>query len=102
MGRRGAPVLSVLRHRRPGGPGGGGDPPAADGEKGHQAVHRGRRRGVDQAVRTLRILATVAILAAARGRSFAAGSPKVGEPAPDFSARTLDGRTVTLSELRGR
>jgi thioredoxin-dependent peroxiredoxin len=28
--------------------------------------------------------------------------PAVGEPAPDFTARTTDGRTVTLSELRGR
>src|SRR5215471_6570520 len=27
---------------------------------------------------------------------------KIGEPAPDFSARTTDGRTVRLSELRGR
>jgi peroxiredoxin Q/BCP len=27
---------------------------------------------------------------------------KIGEPAPDFSARTTDGRTIRLSELRGR
>jgi len=27
---------------------------------------------------------------------------KVGEPAPDFSARTTDGRTLRLSEMRGR
>jgi len=27
---------------------------------------------------------------------------EVGDPAPDFSARTTAGRTVRLSELRGR
>jgi peroxiredoxin len=28
--------------------------------------------------------------------------PKVGEPAPDFSLTTVDGRTVTLASLRGK
>lgn len=32
----------------------------------------------------------------------AAHAPAVGTPAPDFTARTTDGRSVTLSELRGR
>ncbi len=32
----------------------------------------------------------------------AAPAPKVGQQAPDFTATTTDGRTVTLSELRGR
>ncbi|MFT3876234.1 MAG: TlpA disulfide reductase family protein [Propioniciclava sp.] len=29
-------------------------------------------------------------------------APKVGTPAPDFTALTADGRTLSLSELRGR
>jgi peroxiredoxin len=29
-------------------------------------------------------------------------APEVGETAPDFSARTIDGRDVTLSKLRGK
>jgi peroxiredoxin len=30
------------------------------------------------------------------------GSAEIGQPAPDFRLRTLDGRTVSLSSLRGR
>lgn len=32
----------------------------------------------------------------------AQAAPKVGTAAPDFTARTSDGRTITLSEMRGR
>ena len=28
--------------------------------------------------------------------------PRVGEPAPDFTLTDVDGKIVTLSELRGR
>ena len=31
-----------------------------------------------------------------------AASPKVGQPAPDFTLRLVDGRTVTLADLRGQ
>ncbi|MGQ0804812.1 MAG: TlpA family protein disulfide reductase [Actinomycetota bacterium] len=36
------------------------------------------------------------------GRVASAGVAEVGDPAPDFTLSTLDGGTVTLSELKGR
>jgi len=31
-----------------------------------------------------------------------AAKPKVGQPAPDFTLRTVDGKTITLADLRGQ
>ena len=42
------------------------------------------------------------LLAVAAGPGQAAEPAKVGEPAPDFTVRTLDGRKVSLGELRGK
>lgn len=40
--------------------------------------------------------------AMATGEGVTPGAPKVGDPAPDFTALDVDGRSVRLSELRGR
>lgn len=40
--------------------------------------------------------------AAASGAAGTPGAAKVGSPAPDFTGVAVDGRTVRLSELRGR
>ena len=46
------------------------------------------------------LIAAAAI--ASCGALFGAGSPGIGELAPDFTARTLDGGSIELSRLRGR
>lgn len=46
------------------------------------------------------LIATLAATALLAGPLFAA--PEIGQPAPDFTARSADGQTVELSALRGR
>jgi cytochrome c biogenesis protein CcmG/thiol:disulfide interchange protein DsbE len=46
-----------------------------------------------------RILAAASLLLTA---SPALGAAKVGQPAPDFTVKTFDGRKIALSELRGK
>ncbi len=55
-------------------------------------------------------MATVVVLAALTqpiGSEIASGAsasnvPRVGSPAPEFTLRLLDGKTVTLSSLKGK
>lgn len=49
--------------------------------------------------RVLAVVLSSAVLAFA-GQAFAL--PKVGKPAPDFSARTFDGKVVQLKDLKGQ
>jgi thiol-disulfide isomerase/thioredoxin len=50
----------------------------------------------------LRIIAAVALLIAVSSASPALAGAKVGQPAPDFTVKTFDGRKIALSELRGK
>jgi cytochrome c biogenesis protein CcmG/thiol:disulfide interchange protein DsbE len=49
-----------------------------------------------------RVLALVACLAALASANALAKQPVVGEPAPDFQARTLDGEKLTLADFKGQ
>jgi len=46
----------------------------------------------------------VLVIAFLIARSFVSqsGSPEIGKPAPDFTATAVDGKTIRLSELRGK
>ncbi|MCC6764596.1 MAG: thioredoxin family protein [Deltaproteobacteria bacterium] len=52
--------------------------------------------------RTPLVAALAAAMWLAGAGAAGAGAPKVGEPAPAFSATDLDGKTRTLSEFKGR
>jgi cytochrome oxidase Cu insertion factor (SCO1/SenC/PrrC family) len=51
-----------------------------------------------------RLLVAVAALALLAGPAFAVSQPpvKAGQMAPDFTAKTINGKTITLSKLRGK
>jgi len=49
--------------------------------------------------RALATVGTIAITACAPGEHF--GAPRIGEPAVEYAASTLDGQEVTLASLRG-
>ncbi|MHB8220062.1 MAG: TlpA family protein disulfide reductase [Acidimicrobiales bacterium] len=68
------------------------------------AYRRSRHTARWLAVGVLAVLVAVAVVAATRPsyQATQVGSPLLGRPAPSFSGRDFQGRTVTLSAYRGR
>lgn len=62
---------------------------------------RGGRRGLLTASLSLALLNCV-VLAGMPGASRASGLARVGDPAPAFSLRSIDGRSVSLSNFAGK
>jgi len=64
--------------------------------------HRAKSRWLPWAVATAVLIAAVIHATGGGVASGASGVARIGSPAPDFTLRLLDGKSVTLSGLKGK